>query len=180
MSTYRYCPVCAAPLVPAEHGGRLRLACSSPSCQFVHWNNPTPVVAAIAERDGVIIQVRSHGWPPGFYGLVTGFLEAGETPEAGVLREVQEEIGLGGEVESLVGLYPFERMNQILIVYHVALAAGDVVLETAELDGFREVAIEDVHPWASGTGYGLRDWLATRGIHFADDDLLTLNRRGRE
>ncbi|MEL6868523.1 MAG: NUDIX domain-containing protein [Pseudomonadota bacterium] len=178
MSNFRFCPVCAAPLVPAMHGDRQRLACSDHRCQFVHWNNPTPVVAAIVERNGCIVQVRSHGWPPGWFGLVTGFLEAGESAEQGVLREVKEETGLPGTLGDLIGVYPFYRMNQILIVYHVALADGDIVIDAEELEDYREVALSDVKPWASGTGYALRDWLATRGIHFSDDQLL-LRDRGR-
>ncbi|MEM8546965.1 MAG: NUDIX domain-containing protein [Pseudomonadota bacterium] len=179
MSRYRYCPVCSSALIPGFHGGRERLGCSNPHCGFVHWDNPTPVVGAIAERDGVVIQVRSHGWPAGWYGLITGFLEAAETPEEGVLREVEEEIGLAGAVVGLVGLYPFERMNQILMIYHVELGDGEVVLDSAELDGWRSVPFDELHPWASGTGYALRDWMAQRGRHFADDELLQLSARGR-
>lgn len=177
MSRYRYCPVCSAALIPEMHGDRMRLACSA-SCGFVHWDNPTPVVGAIAERNGGIVQVRNHGWPPGWYGLITGFLEAGETPEQGVLREVQEEVGLAGKLEKLVGLYPFHRMNQLLIIYHVTLPDGEIRLDETELDGYREVTLPEVHPWASGTGYALRDWLRERGYDFSDDELLSLERRG--
>ena len=69
-------------------------------------------------------------------------------------------------------------MNQLLICYHVNVAAGDVVLDASELDGYREVPLADVRPWASGTGYALRDWLATRGYPFRDDELIELRRRG--
>ena len=178
MPSFRYCPICSAALVPAQHGGRNRLACSDARCGFVHWDNPVPVVAAVAERDGGIIQVRSHGWPEGWYGLITGFLEAGETPERAVIREVEEEIGLPATLGEFLGLYPFHRMNQLLICYHVNVAAGDVVLDASELDGYREVPLADVRPWASGTGYALRDWLATRGYPFRDDELIELRRRG--
>ena len=143
----------------------------------MHWDNPVPVVAAIAERNGGIVQVRSIGWPPGVFGLITGFLEAGESPAEGVLREVEEEVGLPATLGDLIGLYPFHRMNQLLIVYHVQLGAGEVRLDRSELEDFREVPLGEVHPWASGTGYGLRDWLRTRGYHFEDHELLSLERR---
>ncbi|MEO1596678.1 MAG: NUDIX domain-containing protein [Pseudomonadota bacterium] len=177
MPQHRYCPSCSASLVPAHHGGRERLACSDSRCQFVHWDNPVPVVAAVAERNDTVIQVRSLGWPEGWYGLITGFLEAGETPEQAVLREVEEEVGLKAELGTFLGLYPFYRMNQLLICYHVTVADGDIVLDASELEGYREVPLAEVRPWASGTGYALRDWLATRGYHFADDELLSLSRR---
>ncbi|MFK8052347.1 MAG: NUDIX domain-containing protein [Woeseiaceae bacterium] len=172
MSTYRYCPVCAAPLVPAEHGGKVRPSCSDARCDFVFWGNPTPVVAAIAERNGHVIQVRSHGWPEGWYGLVTGFLEAGEMPEQAVLREVKEETGLEPTMGSYIGMYPFYRMNQLIIAYHVTVGEGDVVIDAEELDGYREVAIDDLQPWESGTGKALRDWLRTKGRDISDDELI--------
>src|SRR5262245_5236726 len=94
--------------------GCVRLACSS-RCGYVFYGNPTPVVAAIVERDGAVVLVRNKGWPESWFGLVTGFLERGETPEQGVLREVKEELGLAGDVGELVGVYAFIERNQIII-----------------------------------------------------------------
>ena len=105
---FRFCPRCATPLTPGEHGGRTRFGCPVPDCGFVHWDNPTPVVAAIVEHDDDhVILVRSHGWPAKLFGLVTGFLERDETPEDGVVREVREELGLASEVIGPAGVFPF-------------------------------------------------------------------------
>ena len=90
-SDFRYCPQCRSELAPVERGGQTRLAC--PQCSFVHWGNPVPVVAAVVERAGRVVLVHSLGRPPHWYGLVAGFLERGEHPEAAVLREVAEELG---------------------------------------------------------------------------------------
>jgi NADH pyrophosphatase NudC (nudix superfamily) len=163
MPEYRYCPQCASPLAEEERGGSLRRVCAAEGCGFVHWNNPAPVVAAIVERDDHIILVRSHGWPEGWYGLVTGFLEHGEMPEEAVLREVEEETGLEAELAGYVGMYPFYRMNQLLIVYHVLAGPGDIRLDETELSDWREVPVEKVRPWPQGTGVALRKWLAARG-----------------
>lgn len=141
-----------------------RIACQDKDCGYVFWNNPVPVVAAIAERDGKIILVRSHGWPEKWFGLITGFLERKETTEDAALREVKEEVGLDGEIGELVGIYPFFRMNQVIIVYHVKLGPGEIVLDSKELAGYKEVPIEEVRPWPMGTGIALRDWLRSRGI----------------
>ena len=54
----RFCPRCAAPLVSRDAGGRARPACPDAACGFVHWNNPTPVVAAIVEHDGAVLLAR--------------------------------------------------------------------------------------------------------------------------
>ncbi|HEX6997887.1 MAG TPA: NUDIX hydrolase [Gammaproteobacteria bacterium] len=159
---FRYCPLCRAELAPAERGGRERLAC--PACGFVHWDNPVPVVGAIVERDGAVVMVRSHGWPETWYGLVTGFLEPGEHPEQAVLREVQEELGLEAELGELIGTYPFERMNQIIFVYHVRAHPGEVRLCTEELADWQAVPFAKLKPWPQGTGPALHKWLVSRGF----------------
>lgn len=158
---YRYCPLCRAELAPAERGGRTRLACVT--CDFVHWNNPIPVVAAVVERNGHVVLVRSIGVPPTWYGLVAGFLEAGEKPEDAVLREVAEETGLAARLVSFIGTYPFVRRNQIIFVYHVVAGDGPIRLAVDELVDYQEVPFEKLKPWPQGTGPALRDWLIARG-----------------
>jgi NAD+ diphosphatase len=160
---YRYCPHCRTSLVLGTRGGRERLAC--PACEFVHWRNPVPVVAAIVERAGRVVLVRGLGRPPTWYGLVAGFLESGETPAEAVMREVAEELGIEARLGDFIGVYPFERLNQIIFVYHVQGGGGPIRLAADELDDYKEVRIENVRPWPQGTGPGLRDWLAVRGHH---------------
>jgi NAD+ diphosphatase len=160
---YRYCPQCRAELTPTERGGQTRLGC--PQCGFVQWRNPVPVVAAVVERAGRVVLVHSIGRPLTWYGLVAGFLERGEHPEAAVLREVAEELGLEGRLASTIGIYPFDRLNQVIFCYHVIVANDEpIVLAANELDDYKEVPIEKLKPWRQGTGPALRDWLVARGF----------------
>lgn len=162
-----FCTNCATrlePVVAQEDGGeKTRLRC--PACGWTHWNNPTPVLAAVIElsdRDGQVLLARNAAWPGKFYGLITGFMEAGETPEEGIAREVLEETSLTVESVSLIGVYEFLRMNQVIIAYHVA-AHGEVTL-SPELIDYRTVAPDKVKCWPAGTGKALADWLRGRGI----------------
>ncbi|WNJ19634.1 NUDIX domain-containing protein [Pontibacter sp. G13] len=166
-NTFNFCPKCATPLTIQPHGGRDRQACPNTECGWVHWDNPTPVVAAVVERNGNILLVQSIGWPKEAYALVTGFLEAGEEPSEAVLREVKEETGLDAELGDFLGLWTFERNNQLLICYHVIAHEGEVVLETAELSDYKEVPMEQVRPWRAGTGHALNKFLNSRG-HFPE------------
>ena len=149
--------------MPGWHGGRERFGC--PACDFVLWRNPVPVVGAIVERAGRVVLVHSLGRPPHWYGLVAGFLETAETPAECALREVKEELGLDATLGSFIGVYPFERLNQIIFVFHVLAGDGEITLAADELDGYKEIPIERIKPWPQGTGPGLRDWLATRGFN---------------
>ena len=162
---YVYCPLCGHRLTGAEHGGRTRLACPDPDCGFIHWDNPTPVVAAIVEHNDQIILVRSIGRPAHAYALVAGFLEHAEHPDDAMIREIDEETGLTPSHCTFLGSYTFERMNQIIFVYHAEVPSLDVRLGLDELDDYRVVPITELKPWSQGTGPALRDWLATRGFH---------------
>ncbi len=162
MKPFRFCPSCAQPLVDREAGGSVRGACPDAACGFVHWGNPTPVVAAILEHEGAVLLARGKGWPEKVFALVTGFLEANETPEAGVLREVREETGLTGEVVAFVGMYTYEARNELLLVYHVR-ASGPITLSD-ELEETKRIPKEKLKPWPFGTGPAVRDWLARGGL----------------
>ena len=165
MSTeYRFCPCCAAPLsrsAALEDGGmKERLRCTS--CDFTHWNNPTPVLAAIVQVGDKVLLARNAAWQHRMFALITGFMEAGETPEEGIRREIAEETGLTVTALRLIGVHDFQRMNQVLITYH-AMAEGTVVL-SPELVEYKLLDPEQVRCWPAGTGLALAAWLREQGI----------------
>jgi NAD+ diphosphatase len=161
--SFRFCPQCATALQPitlAEDGGpKERLRC--PACGWTHWNNPTPVLAAIVQYRDQILLARNAAWPGKMYALITGFMEAGESPQAGIAREVKEETNLDVSEVNLVGAYEFLRMNQVIIAYHV-VADGEVKL-SPELADYKLYDYGQVKCWPAGTGYALADWLRGRG-----------------
>jgi len=166
-SGYRFCPICGGALAMLEaaedSGPKTRLRCGA--CSWTHWNNPTPVLAAVIEcvdRGGRLLLARNAAWPGKMFGLVTGFMEAGESPEDGIRREVREETGLEIESLALLGVWDFQRMNQVITAYH-ARAHGEVVL-SAELAEYRLFEPHDVRCWRAGTGYALAAFLRSRGV----------------
>jgi NAD+ diphosphatase len=163
-TSFRYCPNCATALAEVselEDGGpKTRLRC--PACPFTHWNNPTPVLAAVIEYNGQILLARNAAWPGHMFALITGFMEAGETPEGGITREIREETSLDTASLDLIGVYDFQRMNQVIIAYH-AVCTGTVAL-SPELVDYRLFDFDKIKCWPAGTGYALADWLRTKGV----------------
>jgi NAD+ diphosphatase len=157
---FTYCPRCATPLEEQQHGGKARPTC--PKDGFVHWGNPLPVVGAIVEHRGNVILARGRGWPEKMFGIITGFLEAGEEPEAAVLREVKEELSLDAEVVSLIGVYAFELRNEFIACWHLRARDDQDVQLGDELEAFKAIAPDKLRAWEFGTGLAVRDWLARR------------------
>jgi NADH pyrophosphatase NudC (nudix superfamily) len=164
VSDYRFCPRCATSLAwitQAEDGGdRQRLRC--PACGWTHWNNPTPVLAAVVQYQDRILLARNAAWTHKMYALITGFMEAGETPQQGIAREIAEETNLTATSLDLIGVYDFQRMNQVIIAYH-AQCEGEVKL-SPELAEYKLFEYDKIRCWPAGTGYALADWLRGRGL----------------
>ena len=169
----RFCSNCATRLewlsMEEDSGAKSRLRC--PACGFTHWNNPTPVLAAVielADREGQILLARNAAWTHRMFALITGFMEADESPQEGIAREVAEETSLVVDSLDLIGVYEFKRMNQVIIAYH-AVARGEIVL-SPELAEYKLMAPEKIKCWRAGTGLAVADWLRSRGIepHWLD------------
>lgn len=161
---YRFCPRCASALSrgtpPDADDPRERTLCGA--CGWVHWDNPLPVVAALVQVGDKILLARNAAWTPGKFALIAGFLERDETPEQAVAREVAEETALKVVEHTMIGVYPFLRRNELLLVFHVR-AEGEVRL-SPELAEYKLVAPADLVPWPQGTGPAVGDWMRSQGL----------------
>lgn len=159
-AAFNYCPACATALARGMQGGRERALC--PVCGWVHWDNPTPVVAAVIEYQGKVLLARNVAWPEKMFALVAGFLERDESPQEAVAREVLEETGLTVIATHLIGVYEFRRRNEVIIAFHTpaegTISLGEELAEVKLLEPAR------VRPWPLGTGLAVADWMRARGL----------------
>src|SRR5437016_1076925 len=80
-----------------------RLVCEA--CQFVFYQNSKPCVGAIIlERGKVLLTKRAVEPFKAHWDIPGGFLEEGEAPEAGLKRELMEELGLTCRIKSMIGI----------------------------------------------------------------------------
>ena len=90
--TYRFCMACGGRLGRVREEGRARLRCRR--CGWTFYGNPVPAAVALIVRGGKVLLARRAAAPyRGTWDLPGGFLEAGETPERGLAREIREELG---------------------------------------------------------------------------------------
>lgn len=130
----------------------MRNYCSS--CALVLYENPVPAtcVVTIDSLDRVLLVKRNIEPKAGFWCLPGGFLENGETPEQGALRELMEETKIQGRIDMLLGvttnkgtLYDTILMTGFLIRNYSGTACpGDDADETGwfEQDQLPEIAFD--------------------------------------
>lgn len=130
MSGYTYCPFCRSELKPEEIDGRLRMACTSESCDFVFYQNPVPAAGAIiVEDDKVLMVKRAHPPKVGWWCFPAGFMEWNEHPSQTAVREVEEETGLKIELKSFFEVYSGNddpRNNAVLMLYLADVVGGEL------------------------------------------------------
>jgi ADP-ribose pyrophosphatase YjhB (NUDIX family) len=129
---WKFCPVCAAPLITKEMEGQAKLACHED--HFVFYNNPVPVVAALVlttcndGRDGLVL-VKRGVWPfIGEWCLPRGFIDTNERPKQAVAREVREEAGLYVWLKRILCQFnpspPNLPLNQVTTVFLATIRGG--------------------------------------------------------
>ena len=71
-------------------------------------------------------------WPPRLFSILAGFVEAGESVESCVVREIAEEVGLDVTDVTYLGSQPWPFPRSLMIGFH---ALGDPEQEFAFRDG---------------------------------------------
>jgi ADP-ribose pyrophosphatase YjhB (NUDIX family) len=147
-----------------EGDNRPRRVCDD--CGFVDYVNPRIVVGTVCTwEDRVLLCRRAIEPRRGFWTVPAGFLEEGETVEAGALREAWEEARADIEIDGLLGVYSVPRFSQVQMMFRARLrspvvSAGE---ESEEVGLFEWSAI----PWDElafpSVLWALRDFDAVRG-----------------
>lgn len=127
--THRYCGACGQSTVRMT-GERAR-RCEA--CQLSTYPRISPAMMVLVTRGRQLLLGRGHHFPPGRFSALAGFLEAGETIEQAIRREVLEEVGIEvGQFRYFASQsWPFP--NSLMIAFRAEWVAGDIRVDPVEL-----------------------------------------------
>ena len=127
--THRFCGACGTRTERAPGERAMRCA----GCGLSVYPRISPAMMVLVTRGRELLLGRGLTFPPGRYSALAGFLEAGETIEEAVVREVREEVGV--EVRDLryFGSQSWPFPNSLMIAFRAEWAGGDVRPDPAEL-----------------------------------------------
>ncbi|MBS1219015.1 MAG: pyrophosphatase [Proteobacteria bacterium] len=136
--THRHCGCCGAPTVP--HAADRAVEC--PDCKLVFYPRIAPVIMGLVYRRNELLLTRKPGYAPGRYTVVAGFVEAGESLEQCLAREVAEEVGVTIRNPSYFGSQPWPFPNSLVMAFSAEWVDGEVRPDQTELEEARWFAID--------------------------------------
>ena len=125
----RYCPSCGVPTHQISDIGK-----KCPECRQEFYPHISPAIIVRITKGDSILLVHARNFRGTFYGLVAGFLEAGETLEECVHREVMEEVGLHIKNLKYFGSQPWPYPSGVMIGFTAEYESGSIKLQDEELN----------------------------------------------
>lgn len=127
---HRYCGGCGTPT--AMKSGEFAMSC--PACGLLAFPRITPAVMVVIKRGDELLLARSPHFKPGVFSALAGFVEAGESLEQCVIREVREEVGI--EIANLRFFrsqsWPFP--NSLMMAFLADYAGGTLTPDPQEIE----------------------------------------------
>ena len=157
---HRFCGVCATP-TERQIAERSRIC---PACRHSVYPRISPAMMVLVWRPGELLLARSPHYAKGMYSALAGFVEAGESLEECVHREVQEEVGVTVSDLRYFGSQSWPFPHSLMVAYTARWVSGEIVPQPVEIEDAQWFALDNlpaVPPRFSIAGHLIRDSLAT-------------------
>lgn len=157
--THRHCGVCGTPTELVAHERARRC----PACQHTAYPRLSPAMMALVWREGELLLARAPHFSPGMYSALAGFVEAGESLEDCVQREVLEETGVSVTDLRYYGSQSWPFPHSLMVAYTARWAGGEIVPQPDEIEDaqwFALDALPNIPPRFSISGHLIRDTAA--------------------
>lgn len=154
--THRHCGVCGTPTETATHERARRC----PACGHTAYPRLSPAMMALVWREGEVLLARSPHYAAGMYSALAGFVEAGESLEECVEREVAEEVGVRVADLRYYGSQSWPFPHSLMVAYTARWAGGEIVPQPGEIEDaqwFALDALPQIPARLSISGHLIRD-----------------------
>lgn len=145
----RYCSRCGAQLPPIAIPDDATVTPAErkcPACGTVHFPRIEPCVIIRIEKEGKILLAKHIQRNTNIYACIAGFIEAGESAEHAVIREIREETGLEVRDIRYFGSQSWPFPDQLMLAYTAQYAGGEIRLQKDELSEVGWFSTEDLPP----------------------------------
>jgi NAD+ diphosphatase len=139
---HRFCGACGKPMAPVAGERAMRCACG-----HVAYPRIAPAMMVLVRNGAAILLARNAAVPAGGrMSALAGFLEAGESVEDAVHREVREEVGLLVKDLRYFASQSWPFPGSLMIAFTAEYAGGEIQVDPGEIAEARWFAPGDALP----------------------------------
>lgn len=124
----RYCPTCGVLTIQETP-----IMKKCPQCGLEMYPPIATAIIVLIQKGNEILLVHNRAFKRNYYGLVAGFLEAGESLEQCVVREVKEETGLTIKNLQYFGSQTWPYPSGLMVGFTAEYESGTIKLQEDEL-----------------------------------------------
>ena len=105
-----------------------------PKCHLRHYPRISPCIIVSVRKDNQVLLARGPQMPHDMQSNIAGFVEAGETLEQAVAREVREEVGIEVKNIRYAGSQPWSFPHQLMVGFFADYDGGELTPAPGEIE----------------------------------------------
>ena len=113
-----------------KHDERAKIC---PQCSLINYPRVSPAIIVAVIKDHQILLANNRRFKAGFYSVLAGFAEPGESLEECVAREVNEEVGITVKNIRYFGSQPWPFPNSLMVGFVADYAGGRINVDKSEI-----------------------------------------------
>ncbi|HEY7776195.1 MAG TPA: NAD(+) diphosphatase [Kineobactrum sp.] len=155
---HQFCGRCGNPMVVDFNERAMRCT----PCRTVNYPRINPCIITLVHRGEELLLARNVNFPGRMYSTLAGFIEAGESAEQTLHREVLEEVGVTLGRLRYFGSQSWPFPSQLMLGYFAEYHSGDIVCEPGEIadaDWFHYRELPQIPPATSIAGQLIRHYI---------------------
>jgi NAD+ diphosphatase len=160
--TNQFCGRCGESM--QVHGADRAMQCGA--CRFIAYPRLSPSIIVLITKGDEMLLARNAAWPQGMYSTLAGFVEAGESIEQTVHREVMEEVGLEVGELKYFGSQSWPFPNSLMLGFHAKYVGGDIVCqpgEIADAQWYTKDTLPQIPPKTAISGWLIQEFIDQLG-----------------
>ncbi|QSH42257.1 NAD(+) diphosphatase [Lentisphaerota bacterium ZTH] len=126
---HRFCGVCGHKTSHSDH----ETAMVCPECGEIAFPRIAPAVITAVTRGNQLLLAHNRKFRSGLFSLIAGFVEAGESLEQAVAREIREEVGIEVKNIKYFGSQGWPFPHSLMVGFTAEYAGGDIVPDGKEI-----------------------------------------------
>ena len=130
---HRFCSQCGKPLT--RHPTEPAMYCEP--CNKLYYPRISPCIIVLITHGEYCLLAHHVRYAQSFYSTLAGFVEAGESLEQALHREVMEEVGLTVDSLEYFGSQSWPFPGQMMVGYIARYHSGDIKIDETEISDAR-------------------------------------------